>query len=215
MMATSYQQRREDAAREKQAREAALAAAGEAGQSIEARLGIVKKNRRSNSGIPGGLESVDLTKDDSTESRRRIAEYIGRFGLHRSASEGLRREGRASTPDGSGRRAKSQSDRLSSVEGLQVYEMGDGIQTLPARLRDTGSAAGPAEGSKAFGSHELLCPAAVELPEQMNPSLALLGFNADCSPSEVDMLQPLLDALVGESLSDPCDNPLSLWSALA
>eukprot|EP00756_Hemistasia_phaeocysticola_P028216 Hpha_TRINITY_DN16165_c3_g3::TRINITY_DN16165_c3_g3_i1::g.9270::m.9270 len=218
MLGTNYGQRRDsDAAREKQAREAAMAAQPDASPgSIEARLGIVKKNRRSSSGagIPGsGLESVDLTKDDSTESRRRIAEYIGRFGLHRSASDSLsRREGRASTPDGGGRRAKS----VPAVEGLQVYDVADGVQTLPARLRE-GDTQGPrAEGaSKAFGSQDaLLCPAAVDLPEQLDAALPFIGFVSDHSASETDTLQPLFDALVGESLTDPGGNPnpMSLWS---
>eukprot|EP01060_Flectonema_neradi_P037334 TRINITY_DN7484_c3_g1_i1.p1 TRINITY_DN7484_c3_g1~~TRINITY_DN7484_c3_g1_i1.p1 ORF type:complete len:227 (+),score=61.15 TRINITY_DN7484_c3_g1_i1:46-726(+) len=43
--------------------------------TIEARLGIVKKNRRSNSAIIG-LNCVDLTKDDNKDSRKRIIDFI-------------------------------------------------------------------------------------------------------------------------------------------
>ena len=45
------------------------------GSAIEARLGIVKKNRRSNSAIIG-LNCVDLTKDDNKDSRKRIIDFI-------------------------------------------------------------------------------------------------------------------------------------------
>eukprot|EP01059_Diplonema_ambulator_P009451 TRINITY_DN19322_c0_g1_i2.p1 TRINITY_DN19322_c0_g1~~TRINITY_DN19322_c0_g1_i2.p1 ORF type:complete len:201 (+),score=4.28 TRINITY_DN19322_c0_g1_i2:76-678(+) len=44
---------------------------------IESRLGIVKKNRRSNSASSlVGLNYVDLTQDDNAETRQRITEYI-------------------------------------------------------------------------------------------------------------------------------------------
>ncbi|KAJ9467564.1 hypothetical protein DIPPA_04066 [Diplonema papillatum] len=50
-------------------------APGGEGNHIETRLGIVKKNRRSNSAALAGL-SCDLTLDDSADSKKKIVAYI-------------------------------------------------------------------------------------------------------------------------------------------
>ena len=56
---------------------AASHTSGDTSSKIENRLGIVKKNRRSNyTGTLSGLSCIDLTKDDSTDTRKKINDYI-------------------------------------------------------------------------------------------------------------------------------------------
>eukprot|EP01065_Artemidia_motanka_P048113 TRINITY_DN7697_c0_g1_i2.p1 TRINITY_DN7697_c0_g1~~TRINITY_DN7697_c0_g1_i2.p1 ORF type:complete len:328 (+),score=116.04 TRINITY_DN7697_c0_g1_i2:234-1217(+) len=185
------------------------AATAGCGNGIEARLGIVKKNRRSSSSsIPGGLESLDLTKDDNSESRRRIAEYIGRYGttLHRAASEQLRREGRASTPDGSGRSRAKSASTAEGLHSLEVYEVPDRAAEL---VRGDAAFDRPHGGAP-------LCPAAVEPPDQCGAALPLLGFAHSASDAELRGLDGLLEHLVSESTADEPSEPgrSSLWHHL-
>eukprot|EP01062_Namystynia_karyoxenos_P081423 TRINITY_DN8959_c0_g2_i1.p1 TRINITY_DN8959_c0_g2~~TRINITY_DN8959_c0_g2_i1.p1 ORF type:complete len:351 (+),score=78.40 TRINITY_DN8959_c0_g2_i1:78-1055(+) len=189
--------------------------AGEASNisGIEARLGIVKKNRRSS--LPAALGASDFAQDDHGDTRR-LADTVGgrSSALQRNGSDAARREGRSGAPDSGGRtRARSApSAALEERPQLAATAPPGGARSRPGSL--AADALRRRGGSSSPRSE--LCPAALDAPDQGGAAVGLLGFAHPPSAKEWEGVDPLIEALFGEVVAGAAVSPSTggntLWS---